>query len=134
MPLTRRAFGLSLAALALSPTPSFAQFDNQAYDDAEIAVLSAGTAARRVAALRHVAGISAYNMGFKTTPMRFDFDRTAQSLGITADRHAGEVASLRAALRRNPATAHALAAHGIAIARVIGIHISSGGWLTVYFL
>jgi hypothetical protein len=134
MPLTRRSLALSLAALALSGAPALAQYANDDYDNAEQAIISAGRDAARVARLRHVAGISAFNMRFRNTAsVPFEFDRSPQQLGIAAERHAGEIAALRAALRKNPATASALAAHGIPVARVVGVRLSFGGWLTVYF-
>lgn len=133
MPLTRRTFALSLAALAMGATPALAQFDSMDYDDAELAVLSAGKAASQVAALRRVSGISVTNMNFRTAArVPFEFDRSPQQLGITVDRHRGEVNRLRAALRRNPATARALAARGISANRVVGAKVSRGGWLRLY--
>lgn len=131
--INRRALLLSLAAIAASAAPAVAQFDSQAYDDAELAVLDAGKTARTVAALRAVSGVSAINMRFRNSmSVPFEFDRSPQQLGITVDRHMGEVKRLRAALAGNRATARALAAHGISPRRVVGAKVSRGGWLTVY--
>ena len=135
MLLNRRNFALSLAALAVGSTPALAQYDSTAYDDAELAVLSAAKTARTVAGLRHVSGVSVINMRFRAfASVPFEFDRSPQQLGITVDRHMGEVNRLRSALRNNRATAAALAARGIAVSRVAGARVSSGGWLTVYLI
>lgn len=132
--LSRRAFILSLAAATVSAAPALAQFSNDDYDNAESAAMSAGRDAARVARLRHVSGVSAFNMRFRNTAsVPFQFDRSPQAFGITVEKNRNGIAALRSALRNNPATARALAAHHIAIGRIAGVRISSGGWLTVYF-
>lgn len=131
--LNRRALLFSLAASTVSAAPAFAQSSGQVYDDAELAVLDAGKTARTVSALRAVSGVSAINMRFRNSmSVPFEFDGSPQQLGITVDRHIGEVRRLRAALAGNRATARALAAHGISPGRVVGAKVSRGGWLTVY--
>jgi hypothetical protein len=41
---------------------------------------------------------------------------------------------LRAALRANPATRKALAAHGISIDRVVGVRVGSHGALRIFLI
>jgi hypothetical protein len=131
---TRRTFVLSLAAVAASAAPALAQYASDDYDNAENAAMSAGRDAGRIARLRRVSGVSALNMRFRNTAgVPFEFDRSPQAFGLTVEKNRTGIATLRAALRKNPATAKALAARGIAIGRIAGVRISSGGWLTVYF-
>ncbi len=125
---------LSLAPVTLAPVSSMAQVSTMDVTRAESAILSAGTRAAIVAHIKSVPSVGVINLAFRTTPsFNSDLPDPAE-FRISAGKNINGINRLRAALTANPATRKALASHGIAVNRVVGVDVSSGGSLRLYIL
>ncbi len=127
------------AAWALLPSAVFASvpalaFDQSDAQDAESAMLSAGSRAQRVRQLRNVPSVGVVDLHIRTQPRFRTNVPDISELRIMAERNAGGIARLRRALAANPVTRDYLESHGIDIGRVVGVKISSGGPLRLFVI
>jgi hypothetical protein len=120
--------------LSLATGMSLAQVSEIDAQDAESAILSAGTRAGRIAAIREVPSVGVVNLNYHRGPLRDDSIPEPQEFRISAAKHAAGIRRMRAALRANPVTREALAAHGVSINAIIGVKVSSNGSLRLYVL
>jgi hypothetical protein len=119
----------------MSPMGATAQVSSTDSYMAEAAIMSAGSRATAIAAVHHVPSLGVVKLDFRTVPrLRNDSVPDVSEFRIlSAKNHAG-IKRLRAALAANPATRRALAAHGVAIGRVVGVNVASNGSLRVFVI
>jgi hypothetical protein len=120
--------GLTIPALA----PVQAMSGNTYKADA--AILSAGSRAAAIARLENVPSVGVVNLKIRFVPMFRSNQPDVATYRISVGKNAAGIKRLRAALAANPATARALASHGISIGRVVGVDIYSNGSIRVYVL
>jgi hypothetical protein len=123
---------IALATVLGLAAPSAKALDLFSGRPVEAIVMSSGTAAAKVARLRHVESLGVIRLIYYYRP-RLDTDPWTDARN-SASRNAGAVAKLRAALAHNPATRAALAAGGVNIGHIVGAEVSSDGALRVYVL
>jgi predicted solute-binding protein len=125
---------LAFAVLAAAPTGASAQFFSGSSYKAEAAIISAGSRAAAISRLKRVPSVGVVNLNVRSVPLfRSDAPDVAE-FRISASKNANGIRRLRTALAANPATRHALANHGIAIGRVVGVDIYSNGSIRVYII
>jgi hypothetical protein len=135
-----RAIILAASLLAGTPAMAGGQFYGAATTSdlttATAVIMSAGSRAAAIRALRHVPSVGVINlntghrMGLRDDSSVPD----VSEFRIAASKYAGGIAKLRAALAANPVTRKALAKRGIAIGHVVGVKIGSNGALRLYLL
>ena len=99
-------------------------------------IMSAGSRASAVRALRKVPSVGVVNLNIRHNFSLWD-DSSApdvREFRLVAAHHAAGIRKLRAALSANPVTRKALARRGIPVSRVVGVRIGSNGSLRLYLL
>jgi len=138
MPRTQTIIGsvfLTLVLLTLSPASLPAQaFGGGDSYRAQAAIMSAGSRAAAVSRLKAVPSVGVVNLNIRWVPMFRSDDPDPAEYRISAGKNLSGIRRLRAALAANSATRRALANHGIAIGRVVGVDVSSSGSLRLYIL
>lgn len=134
--VTRRMkiFSAGLIAVALTGGMAQAQLTPDNFRDAQVAIMSAGSRAARIAGLRHVRSVTVIDLRFRLVPRMRDDSPEPAELEISAQKNAAGIRRLRAALRANPATRAALADAGVPVSHIVAIRIFSNGALLVYVL
>lgn len=125
---------LAFAVLATVPASAPAEdFSGSSYK-ANSAIISAGSRAAAVSRLKRVPSVGVVNLNVRSVPLfRSDAPDVAE-FRVSAGKNASGIRRLRAALATNPATRHALANHGVAIGRIVGVDIYSNGAIRVYII
>jgi hypothetical protein len=121
------AVAIMMAPLALPG--AMAQVTGADIQMASSAIMSAGTRAAKVKAIKRVPSVGVVRLD--VGPMLSDEPDPAD-YRIMVSRNSAGVNKLRQALRANPATRAALAKHGISPGQVAGAMISSNGSLRLY--
>ena len=125
---------LSLMALLLMPlsaAPGSAASGFRSGVPVEAVIMRAGAAASKISHIRSVPSVGVVNLKrFAPRLLRDDYDYSDYKVSVEKN-YAG-VQRLRNALKSNPSTRRALAAHGIAISRVVAADVYSNGSIKVY--
>jgi hypothetical protein len=124
------ALGISFATAGTAT----AQFNMIDETEAFSAIESASTAASRIRTITHVPAVGVIWLNVQSLPLWDSREADESDYRIAASRHPAAINRLRAALRANPATRKALAAHGISIDRVVGVRVGSHGALRIFLI
>lgn len=126
---------LALALTGLFATP-LAQAQVSGVDSlsAQTSILSAGGQARHVAQIRRVPSVGVINLSFGGPRLNDGNLPSPAEFRVSAEKNVRGIEKLHRALAANPATRAALSQHGVNIASVVGVDISSNGSLRIYKL
>ena len=124
----------SFTVLALSPANLSAPAMAGGSYKADAAIMSSGSRAAAISRLKKVPSVGVVNLNIRYVPLLRSDVPDVQEYRISAGKNLGGIKRLRAALAANPATRNALANHGIAIGRIVGVDIYSNGSIRVYIL
>ncbi len=127
------ALAMLIALVNWAPA-SFAQVSEIDAQDAQSAILSAGSRAGRVAAIREVPSVGVVNLNTRRGFLGNDSVPSREEFRISASKNAGGIRRMQGALRSNRVTRAALAEHGVSPGAVVGVTISSNGSLRLYVL
>ena len=120
-----------LTSLALT-APAQAQLGIVDPAEATSAILFAGKNAALVRGLRQVPSVGVIRINEGSTARFNRWDDEVGGLRIYAEKNAFAISQLRVALSRNPVTRAALADHGVAIGRIVGVQVGASGSLRVF--
>jgi hypothetical protein len=104
------------------------------YSEASSAILSSGSRAAQVRAIKNVPSVGVIRVANGTSPRLGLIDENISTLIISTERNHAGIVKLRAALSSNPATRRALIANGVSINRIVGVQIGSNGSLRVFVI
>jgi hypothetical protein len=125
---------LGVAIAVSAPSITSAQVTEADSINAQSAILSAGSRASQIRHLKEIPSVGVIDLSYgRRLRLHGDIPDAAE-FEISAQKNAGGVGRLQAALRANPVTRSTLADHGVAINRVVGVEISSNGSLRIYKL
>jgi hypothetical protein len=127
------AMAIFIGVAACGPQ-SFAQVSEVDAQDAQSAILSAGSRAGRIAGIDDVPGVGVVNLNIPRSFHRSDSIPRPEEFRISAAKNAAGIRRMQKALRANPVTRAALADHGVAVNSIVGVTISSSGSLRLYIL
>jgi hypothetical protein len=122
-----------LAGISLSHS-LYAQSFGIDFSEAQSAILSSGSRASQIRAIKSVPSIGVIRVANGTSPRLGLIDENISTLIISTERNHAGIVKLRAALAANATTKRALAANGVAINRVVGVQIGSNGSLRVFVI
>lgn len=126
-----------IIALSIAPvtaTSGGAQVGQPEIGQAESAMTFASRRADAVRRLKQVPSVGVIRLDALRVPRFRDEGVDIAELYVYAEKHAGGIGRLRAALKANPVTRRALQVRNIPLHRVVGVHIGSNGALRVYIL
>jgi hypothetical protein len=125
---------IALVQLPFGAAPAVAQVTSIDSHSAEAAIISAYRRAPEIARIKNVPSLGVIDLSFNASVrFRSNLPDVAE-FRHSAEQNAAGINALRKALSKNPATRAALAQHGIAVGRVVGVDIGSTGSLRVYVL
>jgi GrpB-like predicted nucleotidyltransferase (UPF0157 family) len=123
-----------LVGLAAFPSLPIAQVSEDDAQNAQSAIVFAGSRAARVAAIRDVPDVGVVNLNARRGFRSGDSVPEPEEFRISAAKNAAGIRRMRAALRANPVTRRELAERGISVNAVVGVNVSSSGSLRLYVL
>lgn len=123
---------LVIAQVPFGAAPVMAQVTSIDSHSAESAIINAYRRAPEIARIKNVPSLGVINLSFNASArFRSDLPDVAE-FRFSAERNAVGINALRRALSKNPVTRAALAEHGIAVGRVVGVDVGSSGALRLY--
>jgi hypothetical protein len=131
--LTRLLFALAVL-LGVASGDLRAQLTEDNFNRAISGMMSANSRAAKIGKIRHVPSITVIRLRQIVVFRHPGDEPNVPAIEISAQKNAGGIARLRAALRANPVTRAALADKGVPINRIVAVEVFSNGALTVYIL
>ena len=134
MPSLRLIATVLFLSLAPAAAGAFSLIDGASSYQAESAIMSSGSRAAAVRALRRVPSVGVVNLNIRHMPRFRDSGTDISEYKVLAGKYRNGIQRLRAALAANPVTRAALDKRGIPLNRVVGVSLSSNGSLRLYLL
>lgn len=133
--LSRLAAAMALASAVIGVPMAEARSNLVAGVPVDATIMRAGSTAQKISHIKNVPSVGVINLR-RDTSSRFigDYTDTLQEYRLTVEKNAAGIKRLRSALRANPVTRRALAAHGISLSRVVAVDVGSNGSLRIYML
>ncbi len=127
---------LALLAPTLTPVPAeaYARVSSVDSNEAQSAILSAGSRASQIAKIRNVPSIGVIDLSFAPRSVEYGTAASFSEFKIMAERNYSGIQKLRRALAQNPATRAAIAKTSVSIKNIAGVSVSSNGSLRLFIL